>query len=724
MKLLFLTYLALQILHGRDSQVTGNHWSYAHSSKWDGTCHTEDGRQHRQSPIDIESIVPYSTPPFVFRNYGFINTTQTNNGHTLKVLALPKSLLLHQDPQNLLGEEEEDEEEGPEAAEDARPQVLGGGLPGPYILHSFHFHWGSDSFKGSEHLLKGCAFAAEMHLVHFKKKYGSIQEALKHSDGLAVLGIWLTPAHATWRHSHLDTHATTSKADYYFAAGSVPVPGACSYTREEHEVSSHHWFDMITPHDNAHGEGEGRPTPVYLRQLLPFDTGAFYRYQGSLTTPPCTENVIWTVFHEAVSVPEGFLEGLRSLVMPSHPEHQVSDNFRPPQSLSGRLVFSRGGTMEVPASCERSRELHATCTDFPDIYVTSESENEIEAEETMMELSCPDEEPSSPINLYLMQSDPHYSPALQWRPIGHCKGARVVNDGDVLKVLYPTRSPEWELVGSNLTNAYYLSAIQLRWRSEHRLGGLTFPLEMQLMHYNSKYKTFQEAMTRTDGLVMVSKFFQEPESEEITLDSMDGYQIRHNKHLAGIIEAVQKNAQTPLGHRGIRSPDIRHLMGDASTYYEYKGSVGSITPDVCPSGTATWMVIRKTGHISRSQMESLREMQSWDGSAITSNNRPLASSNGRKVILRIDSRELAHEFKTMMKRRKRKTVKPPLAPTSVPESEHEQSLPRLSLQPQASRSAKSSSSASSPPTSPAFLLLSSLSFLNLMTVIEKFRRCL
>lgn len=64
--------------------------------------------------------------------------------------------------------------------------------------------------------------------------------------------------------------------------------------------------------------------------LLPDDDTAF-RYQGSLTTPPCTEGVTWTVFRQPITMSRKQLGELRRA-------HR--GNARPVQPLNGRRIVS------------------------------------------------------------------------------------------------------------------------------------------------------------------------------------------------------------------------------------------------------------------------------------------------------------------------------------------------------------------------------------------------
>ena len=60
-----------------------------------------------------------------------------------------------------------------------------------YVLEQFHAHWGGTSFVGSEHLVDGKSYAAELHMVFWNKTFGSFNEAMKQPGGLAVLAVFL-----------------------------------------------------------------------------------------------------------------------------------------------------------------------------------------------------------------------------------------------------------------------------------------------------------------------------------------------------------------------------------------------------------------------------------------------------------------------------------------------------------------------------------------------------
>lgn len=61
-----------------------------------------------------------------------------------------------------------------------------------FQIEQFHCHWGCSDGKGSEHTVDGLSYSGELHLVHWNTtKYTSFDEAAKHHDGLAVLGVFL-----------------------------------------------------------------------------------------------------------------------------------------------------------------------------------------------------------------------------------------------------------------------------------------------------------------------------------------------------------------------------------------------------------------------------------------------------------------------------------------------------------------------------------------------------
>ena len=68
--------------------------------------------------------------------------------------------------------------------------------------------------------------------------------------------------------------------------------------------------------------------PLNLADILPADRG-YYRFKGSLTTPPCSEEVSWQVLKQPVEISKGQLDAFRKL---------YKMNARPVQPVNGRAL--------------------------------------------------------------------------------------------------------------------------------------------------------------------------------------------------------------------------------------------------------------------------------------------------------------------------------------------------------------------------------------------------
>ena len=102
---------------------------------------------------------------------------------------------------------------------------------------------------------------------------------------------------------------------------------------------------------------------IALATLLPADTRHYYHYQvlaeiyslqrilfvlyqdlpqpqGGLTTPTCNEAVLWTNFMATQSISEAQLAIFRS--MTDSEEVAIVDNYRPPQPLNARTLYTTG----------------------------------------------------------------------------------------------------------------------------------------------------------------------------------------------------------------------------------------------------------------------------------------------------------------------------------------------------------------------------------------------
>ena len=83
----------------------------------------------------------------------------------------------------------------------------------------------------------------------------------------------------------------------------------------------------------AHTRSKDTRALMNARDLLPEST-AYFRYRGSLTMPPCTENVDWLILRAAVSFSENQIARLRGI---------TGENARPVQARNGRYLLQATG---------------------------------------------------------------------------------------------------------------------------------------------------------------------------------------------------------------------------------------------------------------------------------------------------------------------------------------------------------------------------------------------
>lgn len=141
-----------------------------------------------------------------------------------------------------------------------------------YPLVQFHFH------TPSEHQFNGRQYAMELHLVHQNEQ-----------GELAVLGLMIQEG--------------STNAGLQSVWKMLPD----KKTEEEIEISD----------------------PIDLQSLLP-QPQTFVYYNGSLTTPPCTEEVEWFVFEKPIEMSKEQIEAFQQI---------FPDNHRPVQPLNERELM-------------------------------------------------------------------------------------------------------------------------------------------------------------------------------------------------------------------------------------------------------------------------------------------------------------------------------------------------------------------------------------------------
>ncbi|KAL7092906.1 hypothetical protein ACP275_11G010400 [Erythranthe tilingii] len=82
---------------------------------------------------------------------------------------------------------------------------------------------------------------------------------------------------------------------------------------------------------------EGIDLGIVSPRDIKFGSRKYFRYIGSLTVPPCTEGVIWTIINKVRTVSREQIRALRNAV-----HDGFGENARPPQPWGGRNIYLYG----------------------------------------------------------------------------------------------------------------------------------------------------------------------------------------------------------------------------------------------------------------------------------------------------------------------------------------------------------------------------------------------
>ncbi|XP_046143123.1 carbonic anhydrase 1-like [Osmia bicornis bicornis] len=182
--------------------------------------------------------------------------------------------------------------------QERHPYISNGPLPGNYTISQIHFHWGENEMIGSEHTVDGARMPMELHAVHFKDEYDSLDVALRRPDGAIVLV-------------------------YFFKLQDGPNEFMEEIVKNLNSIQEAH--------------SSARLVPKFLTEILrPFKED-YFLYWGPIVTAENVHRILWLICREPIGITSKQIAEFRTL----HNERNVPilSNIRPLQEVKEENVF-------------------------------------------------------------------------------------------------------------------------------------------------------------------------------------------------------------------------------------------------------------------------------------------------------------------------------------------------------------------------------------------------
>ena len=154
---------------------------------------------------------------------------------------------------------------------------------------------------------------------------------------------------------------------------------------------------------------------------------------------------------------------------------------------------------------------------------------------------------------------------------------------------------------AKLPHSYNVEQLHFHWGnnsnqgSEHEIDGKSYPLEMHIVHYNSKYKVSEAVeYNKRDGLAVISVLFEISKHDNEDLEPII-------KKTQAVSRGEGEEVVSGSGLGGVSLDDLLPKKADKK-FFTYSGS---LTTPPCAE-VVSWIVLKEKSTISEHQLNIFR----------------------------------------------------------------------------------------------------------------------